>query len=134
MIEIITLYCMLCEERIEIPIEVGEWDIYSGLELEDKCLCPDHCKIAKFRDQCLGCVGGWGDCELWNIIFGYSFGKFLTEDDFQQIKNGICPKRTNGTFEFNAGKVNRIDLSKAVLSEVGILFEKAIREKLKGGK
>lgn len=128
----IEINCGLCpaKEKLEIPTPAG-WARADDLE-EENALCPAHEVIGQFvSSQCPGCVGGWGDCPLWDT-FAYSHKRTVTEQDFQQIERGICPRRVNGTIGFNVSsrgaKMENIDLSERATTQAGAALALAIRE------
>jgi hypothetical protein len=98
----ITIYCSMCPETHKATIDLPDgWSgTYNGVD-DELGLCPKHAAIQAFKDaQCPGCVGGWGDCNLWRD-FAYSPPRHnahpLTEDDFKLLRLGACPRRINGT-------------------------------------
>lgn len=115
----VTINCSMCSDKHEATITLPEgWcGAYGGVD-DEHGLCPKHAAIAAFKDaQCPGCVGGWGDCDLWSA-FAYStpprHARPLTEDDFKLMRLGACPRRTNGTIGVRTGKppyIEDIDLS-----------------------
>ena len=135
----ITISCALCsnkhEQKIALP---DDWrGAYDGLD-DEHGLCPKHKAIAAFKDsQCPGCVGGWGDCGLFDS-FAYS-GKHkprgavgLSELDHKRLRRGVCPRRVNGTISahrFPNGdvQVEGVNLSKPAQSG-GLALSKAINE------
>lgn len=126
----IEISCCLCSNKTAFEVELAEgWanadDIY-----KDDALCPDHRVIELFIDsQCRGCVGGWGDCTLWKD-FAHRDKRNLNDRDFELMRKGICPRRTNGTFSFNSytGVLRDEDLSNVAPSEAGVALEKAIKD------
>lgn len=100
----ITINCALCEAKHEARIELpANWHgAYEGID-DEHGLCPKHQAVQAFKDsQCPGCVGGWGDCGLFDA-FAFS-GKHkprgavaLNEIDFKRMRRGVCPRRVNGT-------------------------------------
>lgn len=127
----IELSCGLCSESHEFKVEVPVgWKTRYGSVSEENAFCPKHSIIEKFASNCTGCVGDWGDCDLWRS-FAYSGRRNLTENDFKIMRSGLCPKRTNGTMLFSQEEgMKQIDLSDSAPSESGIALEKAIREYL----
>ena len=126
----IEISCCMCKADHETKIELPEgWAMrYDTIYEEHGGFCPDHKQIAEFAEaQCPGCVGGWGDCSLWES-FAYSNRRTLTEDDFKIMRTGVCPKRTNGTFGLNNGIIEKINLSEIAENESGIVLEKAIKK------
>lgn len=115
----ITVSCSMCSEQHKATITLpdGWCGAYGGID-DSHGLCPKHAAIADFKDsQCPGCVGGWGDCDLWSA-FAYStpphHARQLTEDDFKLMRLGACPRRTNGTIGVHTGRspyIEDIDLS-----------------------
>jgi hypothetical protein len=97
----VTINCSMCSEKHEAEIALPDgWSgTYDGID-DEHGLCPKHAPIADFKDnQCPGCVGGWGDCNLWRD-FAYASRhdmRPLAEDDFKLMRLGACPRRTNGT-------------------------------------
>jgi len=126
----IEISCCLCgnSHKTEIQLPDGWCSRYGGATAEDG-FCPEHSIIADWADsQCPGCVGGWGDCELWQS-FAYQYRKNLSSEDFAKIRSGICPKRTNGSFGFSTktGRLEEFDLSENGTVESGVSLEKAIK-------
>ncbi len=115
---------------VEIDLLDGWAMTYPAIDVE-QAFCPDHAVIADFTNtQCSGCVGGWGDCGLWE---DFAYGKErrnLNERDFTQIRQGVCPRRVNGTmmFDANVEKIENIDLSKQAPNQVGAALEQAIKD------
>ena len=111
----ITVHCALCSEKhsTKITLPAGWSGTYGGVD-DEHGLCPRHAQIEAFKDaQCPGCVGGWGDCDLWRA-FAYSHpprdARALTEADFGLLRLGACPRRTNGTLGVeNTGRAVRIE-------------------------
>lgn len=112
----------MCENSHKETVTIPDgWETrYDGTDIENG-FCPDHAIIAEFAaDQCPGCVGGWGDCPLFDA-FAYStsgnsgakYGtKPLSSDDHQSLRDGFCPRRVNGTFEAISGSgVKEINIS-----------------------
>ena len=128
----LTINCCFCESSHVAEIETpSEWiTYYDGDEIESG-FCEKHAAVKDFADsQCPGCVGNWMDCGLWRS-FAYSHEEKLTEDDFELIRNGICPKRVNGTLHVRVGnslEMENIDLPNRASSESGAALERAIRE------
>ena len=128
----VSLYCALCSATTKqnIPMPDG-WDGRYRSVSDEAAFCPAHSSVAKFADsQCPGCVGGWGDCDLFK---SFSYSKLmLTDADFKTLESGVCPKRTNGTFSIstsNAGATfEDIDLRDPPVIEAGKVLAKAIRE------
>ncbi len=123
--------CCLCREKhvIEIGLADGWAMTYPAIDVEHT-FCPAHAAIAEFTNtQCSGCVGGWGDCGLWED-FAHQGKRDLSDDDFAQLRQGICPRRVNGTMMFDAdiGKLENINLSKQAPTQVGAALEQAIRD------
>ena len=122
--------CCLCwgrTEEIEVECPKG-WKAPDEVETDD-AFCPDHKIIKDWEmDVCGGCVGGFGDCDLWRD-FTYEEMR-LSEKDFEIIASGKCPKRTNGTLfvDTNAGTMETVDLSEIASSESGKAFVQAIKD------
>jgi hypothetical protein len=121
--------CCLCNAAHDTEIALpADWRTrYDEIDNTDG-FCPKHAKIADFAEaQCSGCVGGWGDCSLWKA---FAYRKFeLTENDFAQMRKGVCPKRTNGTFSVSRSEgVENINLSEQADNESGAALEAAIKE------
>ena len=135
----VTVFCALCDDKHVAKITLpDDWcGAHSGVD-DEHGLCPKHQAVAAFKDsQCPGCVGGWGDCGLFDA-FAFS-GRIkprgavpLSELDFKRLKRGVCPRRTNGTLEvhrFPNGDVSieSLDLSARETSG-GKALAKAINE------
>lgn len=123
----VSLYCGLCgkSHQQKLPMPEG-WDSRYRSVSDEHAFCPKHSIIAEFADsQCPGCVGGWGDCGLWEA-FAYRELK-LTESDFRTMEAGTCPKRVNGSMMFERGKITDIDLRDPPVAEAGKALSKAIR-------
>lgn len=121
----------MCSEEYKEHVRLPPGWEHINREIDDEthAFCPAHKEIAEFQgDQCAGCIGGWGDCDLWKS-FAYNKLK-LTDNDFKKIKEGVCPKRTNGTFGFNPAdrSIEDIDLSEPSSNKSGLAFEKAIKD------
>lgn len=128
----VELTCCLCPSDTTIPVAVPDGWLVRHNEITEgrHVFCPEHAVVNGFvSDQCPGCVGGWGDCGLWDA-FAYTSRRSLTDDDFATLRTGTCPKRTNGTFMTNnvGGKVTitDIDLSKQSTTEAGVALANAI--------
>ena len=122
------LSCGLCgnSHKQQIPMPQG-WDSRYRSVSDDEAFCPKHATIAAFADsQCPGCVGGWGDCGLWEA-FAYRELK-LTEADFETLGRGVCPKRVNGTMMIERGQISAVDLRNAPIVEAGKALAQAIHE------
>jgi len=124
-----TVNCCFCSNRHTVEISLPDgWDHqYDGYDDEGSAFCPDHAAIQPFtRSQCVGCVGGWGECDLWK---GFAFSKFnLSEGEFDSLRKGVCPRRTNRTFSISpGGPLEDIDLSDRAPSEAGVAFVDAIK-------
>lgn len=127
----LTISCAFCSEAhtVELDMPAG-WKLrYDGID-EETAFCPKHSPVAEFAaSQCPGCVGGWGDCSLWQ---GFAFGhsRDLTEKDFAALESGICPRRTNGTISFDAKSraISEVNLSERAPVESGKALAAAIRE------
>lgn len=122
--------CCFCSEtfKTEIGLPKG-WASRYGSTDEEWGFCPKHALVADFAEQqCPGCVGGWGDCNLFNA-FAYQSWK-LTETDLGIIESGVCPKRTNGTFMMTPGKrePESLRLDEQASSESGVALVQALRE------
>lgn len=126
----ITTYCVMCSEKTKNSIELAEgWaHVVGAIDDEQDGLCPKHAAIKDFKDsQCSGCVGGWGECDLFRD-FAYSGKVKMTDEDFERIESGICPRRTNGTFSISGRHLNEIDMSEKAPPEAGKLLVTAIKE------
>jgi len=128
----VSLYCGFCGATSEQNISMRKgWDTHIRAVDEEHAFCPKHSKIREFSEaQCPGCVGGWGDCPLWDA-FAYRELK-LTEQDFATLERGVCPKRVNGTIgiTLTGGKtqIEQIDLRDGDAHKAGSALSKAIRE------
>lgn len=123
----VSLHCGLCGESHEQKIPMPEgWDSHYRSVSDEAAFCPTHAPVAAFADsQCPGCVGGWGDCPLWQ---SFAYHKCdLTADDFRTLETGVCPKRVNGTMMFSGGTKTDIDLRDPPIAEAGKALATAIR-------
>jgi len=115
----IKVYCCFGDDQYETVVETPDsWSFHHQPigENEHQAFCPKHKLVEKWTNaQCPGCVGGWGDCGLWDA-FAYSGRRTLTESDFQSIEKGICPKRVGGTFMVNVSG-NDVTMEDLDLSE-----------------
>jgi len=128
----INFNCCFCLESHKQTIDLpnGWASRYSGIE-DEHGFCPRHSEVAKFADsQCPGCVGSWGDCDLWRS-FAFGHQRDISENDLSMIEEGICPKRTNGTLYVNGGSVEHVDLSDRATPESGKATADAIRKYMK---
>lgn len=123
----VALSCSLCSTGVEIPVEIPEgWKIPGGTIDEEDALCPKHAEVIGFREaQCPGCVGGWGQCGLWDA-FAYSGKRAITPAHLDTIRAGICPFRVNGTFGVTNGQFVDIDLSDRAPDASGVVLAQAI--------
>lgn len=124
----LTIHCCLCSKKSEHKVALPDgWDHrYGGIDDEDSGFCPDHADVAEFAaSQCPGCVGGWGDCDLWR---DFAHRRKLTPDDFVKIERGVCPRRTGGTFSVSSKGVEQIDLSTKATTKSGLQLATAIRD------
>lgn len=122
--------CCLCSQKSKHVVQLPEgWaHRYGGIDDEGSGFCPDHADVAEFAEsQCPGCVGGWGDCDLWRD-FAYSGGRKLTPEDFLTIERGTCPRRTNGSFVTSPMGVQPLDLSTRATTKAGVALATAIRD------
>jgi hypothetical protein len=124
----VSVSCGLCGENHEQAITLPPgWETrYGGTDVEN-AFCPKHAVVAQFASsQCPGCVGGWGDCPLWQA---FAYSKLdLTAGDFRTLENGICPKRVNGTLMVENGKMTNVDLRDPPAVEGGKALALAIHE------
>ena len=130
----ISLSCGLCSTKHEQKIPMPEgWDSRYRSASDEQAFCPTHAVIAQFADkQCPGCVGGWGDCPLFDA-FAYSGRKRdINVNDYAKLEAGICPRRVNGTIGFNltarGAKMEDINLSERAPDEAGKALATAIRQ------
>lgn len=122
MSQTITYYCAFCDakETVEAPTTLST---YCGGDVVD-ALCPDHVDALGFlRDQCPGCVSGWGMCPMYMAI---AHGR-VSDDEIAAIRGGRCPHRVNGSFVVSVERgVAEEDMS--VLSTHGEAMIRAIRD------
>ena len=126
----LTVHCSLCSKdtKHKVNLPNGWAHRYGGIDDESNGFCPDHAEVAEFAEsQCPGCVGGWGDCDLWHD-FAFSGRRTLTPTDFLTIERGVCPRRTNGTMEIGPASVRDIDLSTRATTKAGTSLAMAIRD------
>ena len=128
----ITIRCSMClmEHETTIVLPEGWKHRYGGLDDSDG-FCPKHSKIAEWTNaQCPGCVSGWRDCGLWDA-FAYSSSEGLTTTELSMIRQGICPKRVNGSIMISNGIVSKVDLSETAPADSGIALADAIQDYIK---
>lgn len=127
----VTIHCGFCSESAEAEIDLPDgWKHHvGGIDDEHDGFCPSHSPVAAFADaQCAGCVGGWGDCPMWQAFDG-SRPRTITDADLTTLERGICPRRVNGTMSVVlGGGVEAIDISEQATHEAGKAFADAIRE------
>ncbi len=127
---IVTIGCCLCskEHKQEFALPDGWAHRFDAVDDENGGFCPDHAKVAAFAEsQCPGCVGGWGDCPMWQA-FAYTPGRTICDVDYFSLERGICPRRVNGTVGFNKGRMEHLDLSDRAPIDSGEAFAQAIRD------
>lgn len=123
---LIMIKCCLCSERHAQEIELPEgWRIrYKDIE-EENAFCPKHSLVSEWVDaQCPGCVGSWKDCNLWRD-FAYE-NRALSPEDLNAIRNGICPRRTNGSLLLDADGIQDINLSHSATTKSGEVLAQSI--------
>lgn len=126
------LACLICDEVFEdevTGIPEGWGNHFMSLSDEDS-FCPKHSDMTKFlNNQCPGCVGTFPDCPLHSAIFYRKPN--ITNEELEIIEQGICPRRVNGTYMFNAeaGGLKKININD--ISNDGLIFANGIREYLK---
>lgn len=126
----ITIHCCLCDAKHETEIAMADgWQHrYDGIDDERNGFCPKHAPVAEFaKAQCPGCVGGWGDCPMWES-FAYSGKRSVGAKDFEWLRQGVCPRRVNGTFGVSAGKIEDLNLSNQAPPACGATFAEAIED------
>ena len=126
----LSVHCCMCskESKHKVTLPEGWAHCYGGIDDEGNGFCADHAEIAEFAEsQCPGCVGGWGDCNLWRD-FAYSDRRNLVPLDFISIERGVCPRRTNGTFAISPTGVEDINLSTEATTKSGVALALAIRD------
>ena len=130
----IELSCYFCDKNITIKVEGCEgWGVRYNVIGTERAFCPDHSDILKFAEnQCPGCVGCFCDCDLFRS-FEKRASRTITNHDLFMLEKGICPKRTNGTFDidFRSKKLSEINISDVATAESGKKLAKAIREYIK---
>lgn len=99
---LVTLNCCLCSESFTSGITIdGDWGAHGDedtIEIERDWTCPRHPGVSDWRaHNCVGCVGSWGSCDLWGS-FAYERRVTIGRPQLEQISQGSCPSRTNGTF------------------------------------
>jgi hypothetical protein len=125
----VTINCCLCTNTHEANLELPEgWThCYDSID-DDFGFCPQHAMVSDFADsQCSGCVGGWGECPMWEA-FADSYRRTINDADYAAIERGVCPRRVNGTFEVSKSGIKELDISETAPTEAGIVFAKAIRD------
>lgn len=135
----VTIYCSLCDAKHTAEIELpSAWHgAYDGID-DEHGLCPKHQAVQAFKDsQCPGCVGGWGDCGLFDS-FAFSGrtkprgATALSELDFKRLRRGVCPRRVNGTMSVHSFPNGNVTVEDVNLSTVevdgGRALAKAINE------
>lgn len=125
----IELSCCLCHEKFITKIDIPDgWIERYDTISSGNGFCPKHTQVGEFaKKQCPGCVGEWGDCDMWRS-FAYNGRRGLTENDFAILRKGRCPKRTNGTMFLGPGGVKSINLSEVAEDAAGCAFADAIKE------
>lgn len=126
----VSLSCGLCGASNEqhIPMPNG-WDSRYRSVSDETAFCPEHAIVAQFADsQCPGCVGGWGDCPLWQ---SFAYSKLtLVDADFDALSRGICPKRVNGSMVLkvtaSGATIDHLDLRDPPVVEAGKALATAI--------
>lgn len=127
----LTINCCLCEAEHKSEIEMPEgWNHrYGAIDDEQAGFCPKHSAVAAFAEsQCPGCVGGWGDCPMWQAFAYAGRQRTMGVDDYVALERGICPRRVNGTIGVSAGQREDLDLSETAPVESGSAFAAAIRD------
>lgn len=121
--------CGFCPESHEVEIDLPDgWATRYAGSSDETGFCPKHSPIAPFADsQCRGCVGGWGECGLWQS-FAYSDRRTLSPGDLDFIRSGVCPKRVNGALVVDRRGVTDVDISNRATTESGEALAKAILE------
>ena len=124
----INLSCFMWDDPNEGPaveVELPEgWSTDTERDIET-ALCPAHAPIRRFLSaQCPGCVSSFEDpCLLrksWEPRAEVPYG----ETDRAMVRQGICPRRLNGTM--SRGALRSIDLSDAADAEASACFADAI--------
>lgn len=122
----IEISCAFCSKKLVNDIADNGWNVRYGNIGEDG-FCPKHAIVEDFfKDQCPGCIAGWGDCSLYR---GFMYSKLeLTDEDFISLERGICPKRGNGTFGIDRDGLHDLDISERASSKSGLALVDAIKE------
>lgn len=127
----LTVNCCLCEtdHRTEVELPDGWAHRYGGVDDENAGFCPKHAAVAAFAEaQCPGCVGGWGDCPMWDAFAYAGRRRNVGAGDFDKLARGICPRRVNGTLSVSGRGVEEMNISDRAPPEAGAAFAQAIRD------
>lgn len=129
----IRLNCVICPNDLEIKINSKDWEVPETVDVEDHyILCPEHKEIMGFiGTQCPGCVGGFGDCNLFRSFICYGRDVTITDSKLEKIEEGYCPYRTNGTMIFGLEGLKKVNLSEQAPKEAGEALAEAIKEYIK---
>lgn len=128
----VNVYCdgIGCREYLSIEFpESSEW--VGSAETDGGghyVYCP-NCKIQDgfFGEQCPGCVETFKDCGL-SRAFMFSNNRTITDLHLNQIAEGVCPFRTNGTFGFSSAGFEKLDISSKAEHKAGEAVVKAIKD------
>jgi hypothetical protein len=124
--------CSLCSAAHETVVELPPG--WSDITLDDDTgFCPTHAPVREFTaNQCPGCVGGWGDCPLYQAFaferYRHNQREMLRRAELKTIESGICPRRVGGTMRFTSEQIESIDLSDRAPIAAGLVLANAIRE------
>jgi hypothetical protein len=128
----ITIGCCFCgsEHKTEIELPPGWKHCYGGIEDYNHGFCETHANVLPFmKDQCPGCVSGWGDCPMWRA-FDHGRSRTITKNDLDTLRTGRCPRRLNGTIGVELSKhgstTQELDISDTATAESGSAFADAI--------
>lgn len=131
----VTVGCCLCEaeHRTTIEMPAGWEHRYGGIDDENSGFCPVHAKVGAFAAaQCPGCVGGWGDCPMWEAFAYGGRRRTVGAEDFAALESGRCPRRVNGTIGVNISHggavIEDLNISDLATKEAGAAFAQAIRD------
>jgi hypothetical protein len=122
------MQCLFCGEKNTIEVDTQGWETRYCPEQEfwmDDFICPKHIGAKEWLEaQCPGCVEGFPDCSFTRKMDGRK--ESFTENDFAQIRCGVCPVRYNGTFGLGPNGFEDLHLDSAASTEAGKAMDEAV--------